>query len=242
MAVTILKPKEVKLVSNKPLKNDLAEDLKDEIASSDYDLMPKGHKHFNPNKNKSPVPFVQQISDNISQMFRYQSKLEKNYGFKSGHWAHIFKLSQHLEWNTNALIAKERKNSSKYGYEPSKELTITDIANILDLTRPHTSKIINKVFIPAGILFEMYLDYEQLKQYGRNIETRMLFMNPELFIMGGAGQINPILFKPFKAKDRLEEVGVKLDWKLWHKEGQKWAKLINRRSYLPLKKRFDKQK
>ena len=235
MAVTIFKPKEVESVPDKPLKNDLAEDLKDEIASSDYELMPKGHKHYNPNKNKSNAVFVQQITDNIQQMYRYQDRLSKEFGFSEKHWYYLLQLSQYLEWNTNALIAKER---SKYKYEPAKELTITDIASIFGKTRSYTSRLINQVFIPAGIIFQIYIDSEQLKNHGRNVEKRMLFMNPELFVMGGTGEINPILFKPLKYNDRLEQAGIKLYWKLWHKDGEKWAKLINRRTYLPRKKRL----
>jgi hypothetical protein len=224
-------------VPNKQLKNDLAEDLKDEIASSDYELMPKGHKHYNPNKNKSNAPFVQQITDNIQQMYRYQDLLKDKFGFSEKHWYYVLKLSQYLEWNTNALIAQER---SKYKYEPAKELTITDISALFDKSRSYISGLINKVFIPAGIIFQVYVDSEQLKNHGRNVEKRMLFMNPELFVKGGAGEINPVLFKPLKYNDRLEQAGVKLYWKLWHNEGEKWAKLINREVYRRRKKRLNR--
>lgn len=215
--------------------------FKEQFESSGCQIIPNNHVHYDPNRRKkSKTPFIQHMNENLMQMHLYQDLLNKKFGLTPKHWAFIYHLSNYLEWNTNVLVNQKRSN---YRYMPNEDLNITDISKILDLSRSYTSSLINKVLIPAGILLEMqvgskkYVDEEDLEKVGRKKNKRIFLMNPELFCKGGADKINPILFKILKNHDPLEEAGVVLYSKLWHKKGAKYAKLVNRKTYKKYKDR-----
>lgn len=211
------------------------------------ELLSKKYALFNPetqgvfSKKKSKVPFVQVIRDNsiLMRLPRNAKKLEK-LGLTNTIWGYISTLKDYLEIGTNALVHYE--SDDHYDFEPSQELSITAISNILGISRVRASNIINDILIPCGILIEFQLNEEHLKQFGRTVTQRLLCMNPEIYCCGSKDQINPFLAKKIMANDKLEKLGVKLYWKLWHSHNSQYAELINRDVYLKRRKRIKKKK
>lgn len=146
-------------------------------------------------------------------------------------YALLIRLSAFIEPHSNQLF--DRKTS--------RFLTVNDIAEKVDKTRTSTSVLINSL-INKGVLLEgsseKIVNAQTNKK--RNIKSRQLFMNPELYFNGSKDEINATiialmrtnLIEDGKNLDILEFNGILLPFKITKVYGKQYGKVVSRRTYL----------
>ncbi|MFS8580971.1 MAG: hypothetical protein LOD88_13225, partial [Novibacillus thermophilus] len=113
-------------------------------------------------------------------------------------------------------------------------MSVSEIAECLNCTREHVSKIINKL-IEKGIVYE-FANTDEIREFGRPVTERPLFVNPEIVFCGERNRINPTLARLAMRYDKLEKKGVLLEWKVWLHSGKEYGKLVKRKTFLKYKK------
>lgn len=163
-------------------------------------------------RTKNRARFAQVISDNVYYL------LNKDY-INLAELGLITALSTTLEMHSNAIV----KSAGEYH-------TISSLALAFNYSVRHTRRLINQL-IDKGIVYEL-VDAKSLKMYGRTIEQRPLFSNPEVVFAGDRNRINATLARIVINADHIENAGMKLPWKIWVKPGGEHAKLYKRNTYL----------
>src|SRR5690625_7795831 len=92
-------------------------------------------------------------------------------------------------------------------------MTINEIANKIKRDRAGVSRLISSM-IEKGIIFE-FVNARELKEFNRNVTSRTLFLNPELFYVGDRNKIDGKLATLVFENDILEKNNIKLDWKVY---------------------------
>lgn len=175
-------------------------------------------------KGVNKAEFTQIITDNVRCLLdhRYLTRPEQ---------AFIFSISYTVELHSNALV---RHKVTDEGLRSTGEfLTVSEIAEMMDITRQTASSIINSL-VKKGVLYEL-ADVEQIKAYGRVMSERALFVNPEILFAGDRNRINATLCRMVIGADRIERAHIRMPWKVWLKEGAEWGRLYKRDTYLRLK-------
>ncbi|MNI71382.1 hypothetical protein D3C73_1272530 [compost metagenome] len=108
--------------------------------------------------------------------------------------------------------------------------SITDIAALLKRELRSTRGLIQQL-IHKGILYE-FVDPSQIRNYGRVVSERPLYVNPEVSYSGDRNRINMIAARQVSSFDRMEKNKVLLPWKLDFKLHDEYAKLVEREKRL----------
>ena len=176
-------------------------------------------------EDKNKAPFTQLIAENVRYLLgkQYLSRVEQ---------AFIFALTCTVELYSNALV---RHEIAEDGLRSTGEfLTVTELAELAGVTRQTASSTINGL-VKKGILYEV-LDPEQIKEFGRVVTERVLFVNPEIMFAGDKNRINATLCRMVIGADRIERTGLRMPWKVWLKEGHQFGRLYRRQTYNRLRR------
>jgi hypothetical protein len=171
--------------------------------------------------DKNRVPFAQVIAPNM----RY---LVKNNYLATAEMAFLLSIAANIEMHSNAIICYEDSDKGQY-------LKVADMANLFNYSERQASRLVNGL-INKGIIYE-YVDTLTIKKYGRVVEERPLFLNPEIIYCGDKNKINATLCRLVINADHLEKGKLKLPWKLWLDSGCEYGRLYRRDTWL--KKRKD---
>lgn len=163
--------------------------------------------------NTNQTPFTQVISDNLNIINEHAYLTSSELGF-------LMSLLPFLEYQINAIIDKETNTF----------MTVSEIANKLKRDRAGVSRLISSL-IEKGIIFE-FVNARELKEFNRNVTSRTLFLNPELFYVGDRNKIDGTLATLVFENDILEKNDIKLDWKVYKKSGHTFGRLYNRKTFL----------
>ncbi|MEN1969707.1 helix-turn-helix domain-containing protein [Lentibacillus sp. N15] len=169
-------------------------------------------------KDKNNANFTQTINDNWDIVIRKKYLTASELTF-------LVSVQSLIEFNVNAI---SDRNSGQF-------MTISEIAKYLGKERSGVSKTIQSL-IKKGILFE-FVNVDEILEHNRNVSTRALFVNPELFYAGDKNKIDGALTMLVSKYDKLEKNNILLDWKVWKKAGETFGKLYQRKTYLKLKKK-----
>lgn len=163
-------------------------------------------------KRVNSSPFVQANVSNLQFLIasRYLTDPE---------WNVLSKIQTLCELNTNSIVDPENKQF----------MSISEIALFLKKDRVATSKIVNTL-LKKGVLYEI-VNTQEIREHGRPVTERPLYMNPELYYAGNRNQVNAILSKICIQSDLLEKKEVKLSWKIWYTSGEKFGRLVTRHTY-----------
>lgn len=169
---------------------------------------------------KNRASFAQVISENLRFL------LDAEY-LSTAELAYIFSLSGFVEMNSNAIT----KPDGEY-------MTLSDIAERIHYSvrqvRTLTGSLLEK-----GVIYE-FVDVQSLKRYGRVIEERPLFMNPEIIYSGDRNRINATLCRLVMNADHIEKAKIHLPWKLWLEKNAEYGRLYSRNTWSK-KKRGEKR-
>lgn len=163
--------------------------------------------------NKNRANFTQVIFENIDIIVKNGYLTMNELGF-------LMSIQPLLEFQINAIMDKETNAF----------MNISEIADYISKTRVQTSRIISAL-LDKGILFE-FVNAKELKEFGRNVTSRTLFLNPELFYSGDRNKIDGTLSTLVFEYDSIEKNGIKLDWKVLRKKGESFGRLYRRNTYL----------
>lgn len=161
--------------------------------------------------------FTQNISDNIEIIVRENYLTMNELGF-------LMSIQPLIEYQINAIMNKETNSF----------MTVSEIAKYLRRDRTGVSRTISSL-LEKGILFE-FVNVQEIKKFNRNVSSRTLFVNPELFYSGDRNKIDGTLATLVSEYDQLENNGIKLDWKVWKKSGRSFGRLYSRKRYLEFKR------
>lgn len=168
--------------------------------------------------NKNQAGFIQTIYENWDIVIRNQYLTNAELAF-------LISIQPLIEYQVNAIINKET----------GQFMTVSEIAKYMNKDRTGVSRIIQSL-IRKGILFE-FVNVEELREFNRNVTSRTLFVNPELFYAGDRNKIDGTLAMLVSQYDKLEKDGLLLSWKVWKKQGHTFGKLYRRKTYLEIKKK-----
>jgi|GEM_PF-1740504 len=160
----------------------------------------------------NPAPFVQANASNL------QFLISSGY-LTDPEWNVLSKIQTLCELNTNAIVEPETKQF----------MSISEIAQFLKRDKFAVSKLINAL-LRKGVLYEI-VNAQEIREHGRPVTERPLYMNPELYYAGNRNQVNAILSKICMQSDLLEKKGMKLSWKIWYTSGEKFGRLVTRHTY-----------
>lgn len=169
-------------------------------------------------KDTNKAPFGQIISGNIEE-------LRKHDYLTGGDKAFLFDAEPLIEMNSNILVNKQTGSF----------MTISDIGKYLGKNVSHTSTVVNRL-INKGILYEM-TNTQEIKQFGRSITQRPIFMNPEIIYKGNRNDINASLARLTMNLDPFERQKIHMPWKVWMALNASSGKLYRRKTYVKYKKR-----
>lgn len=167
--------------------------------------------------SKNHSIFTQNISDNIEIIVRENYLTMNELGF-------LMSIQPLIEYQINAIMNKETNSF----------MTVSEIAQYLKRDRTGVSRTISSL-LEKGILFE-FVNVQEIKKFNRNVSSRTLFVNPELFYSGDRNKIDGTLATLVSEYDQLENNGIKLDWKVWRKSGRSFGRLYSRKRYLEFKR------
>src|SRR5690625_1389092 len=167
--------------------------------------------------NKNHSIFTQNISDNIEIIVRENYLRMNELGF-------LMSIQPLIEYQINAIMNKKTNSF----------MTVSELAQYLNRDRTGVSRTISSL-LEKGILFE-FVNVQEIKKFNRNVSSRTLFVNPELFYSGDRNKIDGTLATLVSEYDPLEKNGIKLDWKVWRKRGHSFGRLYSRKTYLEFKR------
>lgn len=172
-------------------------------------------------KQKNKTPFVQHFHENIAVLLERKYMTIQELGFLTA-------LQTYLAMGSNAIKSPKTDDF----------MTITEIADVVGLTRTNASKTIKRL-LEKGLLFE-FVNAQEIKKYKRNVSARPLFINPELMYKGNKDQIDATLCDLVMEFDLLESEKIPLPYKVWHSKNSEYGKIITRKKYLENKKKRQK--
>ncbi|RKJ17837.1 MarR family transcriptional regulator, partial [Butyricicoccus sp. 1XD8-22] len=112
----------------------------------------------------------------------------------------LISIQSLIEFNVNAIADRET----------GQFMTISEIARYLNRNRSGVSTIIQSL-IKKGILFE-FVNVDEILEFNRNVSSRALFVNPELFYAGDRNKIDGTLTMLVSKYDKLEKNNILLEW------------------------------
>lgn len=179
-------------------------------------------------EHKNRAQFAQMIAPNIRYL------ISQKY-LTTAELAFLASISGNVEMHSNAVVSFEKGREGQY-------LKVSDIAKLMNYSGRQASRLINKL-IEKGIIYE-YVDANTIKLYGRVVEERPLYLNPEIIFSGDRNKINATLCRLIMNADHLEKKkpAVKLPWKLWLDSGHEHGRLYLRDTWLKKKKEAEKKK
>lgn len=185
-------------------------------------------------KDMNKATFSQIIQDNMLYLISKDYLTNAELGF-------MMKLSAMIELHSNAIVLYERDSDTGNYINTGQYLKVADIARICGYSPEsfHVSRLVNSL-IRKGILYEL-VDTQSLREHkGKIVKERPLFFNPEIIFAGDRNYINATLSRIVINADHLEKAKIKLPWKLWLKQGAKYGRLYQRKTYLKYKKKREK--
>lgn len=178
-------------------------------------------------RDRNRARFAQVISENVFYLINKGYIDFSELGF-------ITALGTTLELHSNAVIKHVPNSDGSAFISTGEYFTISGLASAFKYSTRHTRRLVSQL-IDKGIVYEL-VDTQSLKKYGRVIEERPLFANPELIFVGDRNRINATLARIILNADHLEASSMKLPWKLWIKSGSEYGQLYRRKTYLKYKK------
>ena len=174
-------------------------------------------------KDKNRAQFAQLIAPNMRHLFKtkYLTTAES---------AFLIAIAGYVEMHSNAVVSYERDEQGQY-------LKIAGLAELLNYSESQTSRLVNAL-INKGIIYEL-VDTLTIKKYGRVIQERPLFLNPEIVFCGDRNRINATLCRLIINADHMErgKDKIRLPWKLWLDRGCEFGRLYRRDTWLKKKKK-----
>lgn len=219
MVQEILRPSlESELASR---KRDFANEINIDSLSRQMSTIQESGLRVIPLESKNKAQFAQIITPNMRHLVKMQYLTTAEQSFLTA-------ISGYIEMHSNAIVSFENDKLGQY-------LKVVDIANLLNYSERQSSRLINAL-INKGIIYEC-VDSLTIRKYGRVVEERPLFLNPEIIFCGNRNRINATLCRLIINTDHLERKGAKLPWKLWIEPGYECGKLYRRDTWLRKKKR-----
>ncbi|GGK33090.1 hypothetical protein GCM10010965_27450 [Caldalkalibacillus thermarum] len=172
-------------------------------------------------KETDGAGFVQTLKGNIKVLMKKKYLSFNELGFLLG-------MTDLYELHSNAIINPDT----------NRFMSVSEIAEYFDRDLSGTSKLINKL-IEKGILYEL-VNTDELREFGRPVTERPLFVNPEIVLCGERNRINATLARLAMRYDKLEKRKIHLEWKVWLHSGKEYGKLVKRKTYLKYKKEQQK--
>lgn len=170
-------------------------------------------------KDLNRTKFVQVIQENLLYLCERKTKILSN-----ANYALILKLTPYIELGSNMIVTTKREGPA----------TISGLSRNLDLNRGALSKNINQL-LDIGILYE-FVDVNTYIKYGRSLEERPLFINPEIIASGNKNKIELTLTRLHLQNDRLEKNKILLPRKIWINSSGTGGMLYTRDTYLKKKR------
>ena len=177
-----------------------------------------------PDKNRAQ--FAQVIAPNMRYLVKH------NY-LATSELAFLFSISGYIEMHSNAIVSYDNNEQGQY-------LKVSDISKLLNYSERQASRLINSL-INKGVIYE-YVDTLTIRKYGRAIQERPLFLNPEVIFCGDRNRVNATLCRLVMNADHLEKSKVRLPWKLWLDKGCEYGRLYRRDTWLKKKDTAKKKK
>jgi len=122
-----------------------------------------------------------------------------------------------LEVGTNAIVHPEH----------GRFCTITEIAELLKREVRSVRRLISPM-IEKGIIYEL-IDPSQIKEYGRVITERPLYVNPEIAYAGDRDKVNAVLARQVLQYDHIRKNKIDLPWKLEYQPNAEYARLVRQK-------------
>lgn len=173
-----------------------------------------------PLEYKNKAQFYQVIAPNIRYL------ISEKY-LTTAELAFLTSISGNVEMHSNAIVSFDEGREGQY-------LKVSDIAKTMHYSERQASRLINAL-IGKGIIYE-FADNETIKQYGRVLEERPLFLNPEIIFSGDRNKISATLCRLVMNADHLEKKKKRLPWKLWLESGHENGRLYLRDTWMRKKR------
>jgi DNA-binding MarR family transcriptional regulator len=206
----------------------LERELNLDVLNEEYRKAKERNLKVIPLEYKNRAQFTQIIMPNMRHLIKQKYLTNAEMAF-------LFSLSGYVEMHSNAIVSHEKDEQGQY-------LKVVDIANLLNYSERQASRLINSL-VGKGIIYEC-TDALTIKKYGRVVEERPLFLNPEIIFSGNRNKINATLCRLVMNADHLEKSKnptVKLPWKLWLESGCEYGRLYRRDTWLKKKKEAQKK-
>jgi DNA-binding MarR family transcriptional regulator len=221
-----------------PLDKEMEIRKRDFMGSLDIDAM---SRQMNAAKERGlrVIPLVDKNRAQFAQMIAPNMRhLVKQKYLTTPELAFLTSICGNIEMHSNAIVSYEDNGMGQY-------LKVTDIAKLMNYSERQARRLISSL-IEKGIIYE-YVDSLSMKKYGRVVEERPLFLNPEIVFSGNRNKINATLCRLVINADHLEKASkdkksIKLPWKLWIEHGCEFGRLYRRDTWLKKKKEPQKKK
>lgn len=210
-------------------KRDLDSEINLDALNDEYRKAKERNLRLIPLEYKNRAQFTQTIAPNMRHLIKQKYLTNAEMAF-------LFSLSGYVEMHSNAIVSQGKSEQGQY-------LKVVDIANLLNYSERQSSRLINSL-VGKGIIYEC-TDALTIKKYGRVVEERPLFLNPEIIFSGNRNKINATLCRLIINADHLEKSKnptAKLPWKLWLESGCEYGRLYRRDTWLKKKKEAQKKK
>lgn len=210
-------------------KRDLEREINLDALRDEYRKADERNLRLIPLEYKNRAQFTQTISPNMRHLIKQKYLTNAEMAF-------LFSISGFIEMHSNAIVSQEENEQGQY-------LKVVDIAKLLNYSERQASRLINTL-VGKGIIYEC-ADSLTIKKYGRVVEERPLFLNPEIIFSGNRNKINATLCRLVMNADHLEKSKkppVKLPWKLWLDSGCEFGRLYRRDTWLKKKKEAQQKK
>lgn len=173
-------------------------------------------------KPSNQTRFSQTIDMNISYLCQAQYLTSAEFSF-------IFTLAPMLKIGANAIVDPQ---TGQY-------CSVSEIATFLKRSRQKTSEMISAL-IEKGIMYE-FANTHELKIHGRHVTRRPFFLNPEILCCGDKNKLESGITQLMIHFNILERAGIKLPIKAVVEPYSKYGKLVRRKTYLELQKKWNKK-
>jgi len=170
-------------------------------------------------QDKNRAQFAQVIAPNMRYL------IKRNY-LATSEMAFLFSISGYVEMHSNAIVSYDDNKHGQY-------LKVTDIARLFNYSERQARRLVNSL-INKSVIYE-YVDTLTIRKYGRVVQERPLFLNPEIIFCGDRNRVNATLCRLVINADHLEKGGIKLPWKLWLEKGCKYGRLYRRDTWMKKK-------
>ncbi|MCP1133305.1 hypothetical protein NKT34_08390 [Paenibacillus polysaccharolyticus] len=173
-------------------------------------------------KLSNQTRFSQTIDMNISYLCQAQYLTSAEFSF-------IFTLAPMLKIGVNAIVDPQ---TGQY-------CSVSEIATFLKRSRQKTSEMISAL-IEKGVMYE-FANTHELKIHGRHVTRRPFFLNPEILCCGDKNKLESGITQLMIHFNILERAGIKLPIKAVVEPHSTYGKLVRRKTYLELQKKWNKK-